>query len=253
MRRASLFLTLLLPLSLAAGDFKRLYRTRAGETLTALRELPGEGLVVETRGADGAAITRVLMPAQALAYRLPAGAEPVAATRADGLFFRLNGTLYRKLGVPVEPVAAAPVAPVECSVGPRCAGRCFTDEKGGSVALRSAGSNEVVQLENAGPAITLLGHDALDGRFGWVLAQEKGEILLAPSRRKLRIYSAQTGKRLAELKLDADAPAQAKPVWWLPDCERAAIAMIVHPGRVDWWSETATHLDEIAEAAVSVK
>lgn len=252
MRRASLLLTLLLPLALAAGDFKRLYRVRPGEKLTALRELPGEGLVVESRGADGAAITRVLMPAQALAYRLPAGAVPVVATREAGIFFRLGGMVYRKLGATVETVATAPDLPAACPVGPRCTGKCFTEEKDGSVALRGAGSSEVIRLESPGPATALLGHDALDGRFGWVFAQEKGEILLAPSRRKLRVYSAQSGKRLAELKLDSDAPAEAQPAWWLPDCERAAVAAIVHSGRIDWWSESAKNLDEIGEIVVVV-
>ena len=278
------FVSLIL-LPLHAGDFKRFYPADSGEEITALRALPGDGVLLTSKLKQGpGTIDRVLLPERQLSIRLPDGAMAVAASSDYGVIFTAGGRLYRKpvgplgpvqpleggstplkvtevsaKGFTLQPEGAAPVATAPAPKWPAALHPCdpaaaktpllISPDR---IMLSRDNGRDLLVVEQIEGGKVIIDHGQCGGEFIWTLISTSRGALLLPARRTVQIYNPADGARLAKTTVSRDMPHENILVPWRPLGEKGAAHLIVLAGPgLEWWGPLAKHLEQWGEVIVS--
>lgn len=271
---------------LHAGDFKRFYAADPGEEITALKAIPGDGVVITSDKKDGSGkVVRVLLPERQLSLRLPEGAVAIAAGGDYGVIFTVGGVLYRKpvgpLG-PTERLAAGADGKLTVS---ELSVKGFTLTGGDGAAITTATSPKwpaalrpcdpaaaktplvitpvrimlsydegrdlrVVEQIEGGKVI--IAHGRCGSDFIWTIISTSRGALLLPARRTVQIYNPEDGTRLAKETISKETPQTDILVPWRQLSESGAAHLIVltYPG-IEWWGPQAKHLEQWGEVIIN--
>ncbi len=246
MRRPPLALLLALPLSLAAGGFKRLYPARAGLRVTELKALPGGAVAITLRAeADGTESHRLLLAGQARSFSSGAGAIPLIGEPDGRLVWQVGGDwLIRtstRSGLRRQPAGdSLPAAPRE------------TDDRftfdGERLFWRHSGEKKLL-FENQ-PRETLVEWGRTN-EFGWVVVRIRRELPGLPPKREIRLFSATDGHPLASTVVGRESPEKNLAVAFQPDGPgRPGALAVISGGHLEWWSPSATDLDDWGEVTI---